>query len=196
VLADPSRRRLWTSAGIARTDVEVRVVDEADAPLPPGVVGEVVARGDVVMAGYWRNAEATAEALRNGWLHTGDLGYLDEQGYLFLQDRTRDVIITGGANVYCREVEDVLLRHPAIRDAVVFGIPDDEWGEAVMALVVPVRGSPLREADVIAFCREHLATYKKPKHVQFAEEIPRNAYGKVTRREIREPYWRGQSRKI
>ena len=196
VLADPSRRHLWASAGIARTDVEVRVVDEADGPVPRGTIGEVVARGDVVMAGYWGNPEATAEALRGGWLHTGDLGYLDEQGYLFLQDRKRDVIITGGANVYCREVEDALLRHPAIRDAVVFGIPDDEWGEAVMALVVPVPGTSLRDTDVIAFCRDHLATYKKPKYVQFADEIPRNAYGKVTRRELREPYWRGRSRKI
>jgi acyl-CoA synthetase (AMP-forming)/AMP-acid ligase II len=196
VLGDRSRRGLWTSAGIPRTDVEVRVVDEADASLPSGVVGEVVVRGDVVMAGYWRNPEATTEVLRNGWLHTGDLGYLDEHGYLFLQDRKRDVIITGGANVYCREVEDALLRHPTIHDAVVFGIPDDEWGEAVMAVVVPMPGAHLSEAEVIAFCRDHLAAYKKPKHVQFADEIPRNAYGKVTRRELREPYWRGRSRKI
>ena len=196
VLNDPAERRRLSSAGTARTDVEVRIVDETDAPLPPGAVGEVVLRGDVVMAGYWRNPEATAETLRNGWLHTGDLGYLDDHGYLFLQDRTRDVIITGGANVYCREVEEVLLRHPAIHDAVVFGIPDDEWGEAVMAVVVLAPGADLGEAATIAFCRDHLAGYKKPKRVEFVAEIPRNAYGKVTRRELREPYWHGRARRI
>jgi len=196
VLHDPAERGRLSSAGTARTDVEVRIVDEAGAPLPPGTVGEVALRGDVVMAGYWRNPEATAEALRNGWLHTGDLGYLDDRGYLFLQDRTRDVIITGGANVYCREVEDVLLRHPAIHDAVVFGIPDDEWGEAVMAVVVLAPGAALSEAETMAFCRDHLAGYKKPKRVEFVAEIPRNAYGKVTRRELREPYWQGRARRI
>ncbi len=196
VLADLEERRRLSSAGMARTDVEVRIVDETDTPLPPGAVGEVVLRGDVVMAGYWRNPEATAEALRNGWLHTGDLGYLDDRGYLFLQDRTRDVIITGGANVYCREVEDVLLRHPAIHDAVVFGVPDDEWGEAVMAVIVRAPGADLGEAETMAFCREHLAGYKKPKRVEFVAEIPRNAYGKVARRELREPYWQGRARRI
>lgn len=196
VLGDQPEPRRLSSAGTPRTDVEVRIVDGTGAPLPPGAIGEVVLRGEVVMAGYWRNPEATAEALRNGWLHTGDLGYLDDRGYLFLQDRTRDVIITGGANVYCREVEDVLLRHPAIHDAVVFGIPDDEWGEAVMAVVVLAPGADLSEAETMAFCRDHLAGYKKPKRVEFVAEIPRNAYGKVTRRELREPYWQGRARRI
>lgn len=196
VLTDASERSRWISAGTARTDVELRVVDDEDTPLPAGAVGEVVVRGDVVMAGYWRNAEATAETLRGGWLHTGDLGFLDDHGFLFLQDRKRDVIITGGANVYCREVEDILLRHPAIQDAVVFGVPDDEWGEAVMALIVVAPGAALSQAEAIAYCREHLAGYKKPKRVEIVAEIPRNAYGKVTRRELREPYWHGRTRRI
>lgn len=184
------------SAGTVRTDVEARVVDEDDNELPPGQPGEIVARGDVVMQGYWGNPEATAETLRNGWLHTGDIGMFDERGYLFLLDRAKDMIISGGNNVYPREVEEVIVQHPGVAQVVVVGIPDDYWGEAVHAVVVPEAGAELSAEEIIGFCGEHLAGYKKPKAVDFAEELPVSGYGKVLRREVRDRYWEGQGRAI
>lgn len=184
------------SAGIARTDVEVRVVDSEGNPLPVGQPGEVCARGDVVMRGYWNNDEATASALRDGWLYTGDIGEFDEHGYLFLLDRTKDMIVSGGNNVYPREVEEVLISHPAVDNVVVLGIPDEYWGEAVHAVVVPVPGSEVTGAELITFCAESLAGYKKPKAVEFVESLPVSAYGKVLRREVRDRYWSGHERKV
>ena len=185
------------SVGRIRTDVEARVVDADDRPLPAREAGEVVARGDVVMVGYWQDDDATAETLRGGWLHTGDIGWFDDGGYLFLMDRAKDVVITGGNNVYPREVEEVVLAHPGVAEAVVFGIPDDYWGEAVHAVVVREDGAPeLTAADVIAWCADHLAGYKKPKAVDFVDALPVSGYGKVLRREVREPYWAGRTRRI
>lgn len=184
------------SAGQVRTDVEARCVNQDDRPLPPGEAGEVVARGDVVMPGYWNNPEASAEALRGGWLHTGDIGYFDEEGYLFLLDRSKDMIISGGNNVYPREVEEVLIQHPDVADCVVFGIPDDYWGEAVHAVVVKRDGASLSAQAVIDFCGQNLAGYKKPKAVDFLDTLPVSGYGKVLRREIRDKYWQGQSNRI
>lgn len=184
------------SAGQTRTDVDAACVDENDEILPPGKPGEVVARGEIVMPGYWNNPEASKETLRNGWLHTGDIGYFDEEGYLFLLDRAKDMVITGGNNVYPREVEEVLILHPDIAECVVFGIPDDYWGEAVHAVVVKREGAELSDRDVIAFCGEHLAGYKKPKAVDFFDELPISGYGKVLRREIRDIYWQGRNSRI
>lgn len=184
------------SAGTIRTDVEVRIVDPHDNPVPIGEPGEVVARGDVVMAGYWGNEEATAETLRGGWLHTGDIGALDERGYLFLLDRAKDVIISGGNNVYPREVEEVIVRHPAVATAVVLGIPDDYWGEAVHAVVVLEPGAEATAEELIRFCGDHVAGYKKPKAVDFVDELPVSAYGKVQRREMRDKYWAGHTRRV
>ena len=184
------------SAGQIRTDVEARVVDGEDRPLPPGEAGEVVVRGDVVMAGYWNDPEATAEALRGGWLHTGDVGAFDERGYLFLLDRAKDVIITGGNNVYPREVEEVIVEHPAVANAVVLGVPHDYWGEAVHAVVVLEPGAEVTADEIIEFCGRSLAGYKKPKAVDFADELPVSGYGKVLRRELRERYWAGRERRI
>lgn len=184
------------SAGTIRTDVEARVVDENDNELPPGEPGEIVARGDIVMLGYWENPEATAETLRNGWLHTGDIGMFDERGYLFLLDRAKDMIISGGNNVYPREVEEIIVQHPQVAQVVVVGIPDDYWGEAVHAVVVPEQGAAPSAEEIIAFCGEHLAGYKKPKNVDFADELPVSGYGKVLRREVRDRYWEGQGRSI
>lgn len=184
------------SAGQTRTDVEAACVDEDDNLLPPGKPGEVVVRGEIVMPGYWNNPEASAEALRGGWLHTGDIGYFDEEGYLFLLDRAKDMVISGGNNVYPREVEEVLILHPDIAECVVFGIPDDYWGEAVHAVVVPRSGATLCSGDVIAFCGEHLAGYKKPKAVDFRDALPVSGYGKVLRREIRDEYWQGHGGRI
>ncbi|MES2492445.1 MAG: AMP-binding protein [Pseudomonadota bacterium] len=184
------------SAGQVRTDVEARCVDQHDRPLPPGEAGEVVARGDVVMPGYWHNPEATAEALRGGWLHTGDIGYFDERGFLFLLDRAKDMVISGGNNIYPREVEEVIILHPAVAACVVFGIPDDYWGEAVHAVVVAKPGAAVSARAIIDFCGEHMAGYKKPKAVDFVAELPISGYGKVLRREIRERYWQGQAGRI
>lgn len=184
------------SAGWSRTDVEVRIVDMEDRPLPPGEIGEIVARGDVVMLGYWNNPEATAETLRNGWLHTGDVGMMDEKGYLFLLDRAKDIIISGGNNVYPREVEEVIVQHPGVANCVVLGIPHDYWGEAVHAVVMREPGAELDQDEIIQFCAGYLAGYKKPKSVEIVDELPLSGYGKVQRRELREKYWEGHGRRI
>jgi acyl-CoA synthetase (AMP-forming)/AMP-acid ligase II len=175
------------SVGIARTGVEIRIGDEQDNPLTPGQIGEVLVRGDIVMAGYWNNDVATKETLRGGWLHTGDVGRLDDHGYLTLLDRSKDLIISGGNNIYPREVEDVLVTHPAIAECAVIGIPDHTWGESVHAIVYPRNGCAIDTAELIAYCAAHLAGYKKPRTIEVrSEPLPRNAYGKVLKRELRE----------
>jgi len=180
------------SAGTIRTDVEARVVDSEDRELAAGEAGEIVARGDVVMRGYWNNPEATAEALRGGWLHTGDIGMFDERGYLFLLDRAKDMIISGGNNVYPREVEEVIIQHPAVEMVVVLGIPDEYWGEAVHAVIVLNDPKGATEREIIDYCGQHLAGYKKPKAVDFVDALPVSGYGKILRREVRDRYWGGQ----
>jgi long-chain acyl-CoA synthetase len=184
------------SAGTIRTDVEACVVDAAGNPLPAGEVGEIVCRGDVVMLGYWEDPEATAEALRGGWLHTGDVGRIDEDGYLFLLDRAKDMIVTGGNNVYPREVEEVLVQHPAVATCVVLGVPHEYWGEAVHAVVVREAGAAATAAELIEHCGRSLAGYKKPKAVDFVDALPVSGYGKVLRREVRERYWAGYERRV
>jgi long-chain acyl-CoA synthetase len=184
------------SAGQVRTDVEAHCVDGDDNPLPAGQAGEVVARGDVVMPGYWNDLAASADALRGGWLHTGDIGYFDDQGYLFLLDRAKDMVISGGNNVYPREVEEVIILHPKVADCVVFGIPDEYWGEAVHAVVVPKDGETLTAQEIIIFCGDHMAGYKKPKAVDFVGDLPVSGYGKILRREVREAYWVGHENRI
>jgi long-chain acyl-CoA synthetase len=174
------------SVGAPRTDVLVRVVDEADRELPVGEIGEVVVRGDVVMAGYWQNPEATAETLRGGWLHTGDVGSFDDDGYLTLRDRSKDLIISGGMNIYPREVEEALLRHPGVRDVSVVGRPDPEWGEAVVAFVVSADGASPTPADLDQLCIDSIARYKRPKDYRFVDSLPTNNYGKVLKRELRD----------
>jgi acyl-CoA synthetase (AMP-forming)/AMP-acid ligase II len=174
-----------TSAGIPRTDVEIRVIDEDGSEVPPGERGEVVVRGDVVMAGYWDNPEATSAALSDGWLRTGDIGLVDATGYLHLLDRSKDMIISGGNNIYPREVEEALLAMPEVQATAVIGVPDSYWGESVHALVVLSDGASLTEEAVIDHCRSLLSSYKKPRTVEFVPELPTNAYGKVLKRELR-----------
>ena len=193
---DPAYPERLASAGTARTGVEIRVQDERGNVLGRGEVGEIAVRSDLVMKGYWRDPEATAKTIVDGWLKTGDVGYLDENGYLYILDRTKDLIISGGNNIYPREVEEVLLRHPAVQEACVFGVPDPEWGEAVKAVVVLKPGCTATEEELISFCRDHLASYKKPRSVDFVEELPKNAYGKVLKRELRNRYWQGRARKV
>jgi acyl-CoA synthetase (AMP-forming)/AMP-acid ligase II len=180
----PRWRERMQSVGFPRTDVEVRVVDDEDRELPAGEVGEVVVRGDVVMAGYWEQPDATAETLRGGWLHTGDLGSVDEDGCLTLRDRSKDLIISGGMNIYPREVEEALLNHPGVRAAAVVGRPDAEWGEAVVAFVVVDDERPAEE-DLDRTCLERIARFKRPKEYRFVEALPTNSYGKVLKRELR-----------
>jgi acyl-CoA synthetase (AMP-forming)/AMP-acid ligase II len=174
------------SVGSTRTDVEVRVVDDDGVPLPFGEIGEVVVRGDVVMPGYWNQPEATADTLRGGWLHTGDIGNFDEYGYLTLRDRSKDLIISGGMNIYPREVEETLLRHDAVRAVSVVGRPDDEWGESVVAFVVPAGEAPPTDEQLDQFCLDHIARFKRPKEYRFVDSLPTNNYGKVVKRELRD----------
>jgi acyl-CoA synthetase (AMP-forming)/AMP-acid ligase II len=193
---DPVRRRRLGSAGRETTGVQVRIVDDRDQPVPSGASGEIVVRGDLVMKGYWNRPDATAETLRNGWLHTGDIGHLDEDGYLYVTDRKKDMIISGGANIYPREVEEVICTHPAVQEVTVIGVPDKTWGESVKALVVLRPAAWAAEADIIEHCRARLASYKKPASVEFLAELPKSAYGKILKRELREPYWAGRSRNV
>jgi acyl-CoA synthetase (AMP-forming)/AMP-acid ligase II len=183
----PRWRDRLQSVGVPRTDVEVRVVDGGDRELPIGEVGEVVVRGDVVMAGYWNQPDATAETMRGGWLHTGDIGSFDAEGYVTLRDRSKDLIISGGMNIYPREVEEALLRHPGVRAAAVVGRPDREWGEAVVAFVVAAEGDAAPTADDLdRTCLKHIARFKRPKEYRFADALPTNNYGKVVKRELRD----------
>ncbi len=174
------------SVGLPRTDVEVLVVDDDGRALPVGEIGEVVVRGDVVMAGYWNQPEATAETLRGGWLHTGDMGSFDDEGYLTLRDRSKDLIISGGMNIYPREVEEALLRHAGVRAVSVVGRPDAEWGEAVVAFVVTEDGASITTAELDQLCLDTIARYKRPKDYRFVDGLPTNNYGKVLKRELRE----------
>ncbi|HEY5663169.1 MAG TPA: AMP-binding protein [Ilumatobacter sp.] len=183
----PRWRDHLQSVGFPRTDVEVRVVDEHDRELPVGEIGEVVVRGDVVMAGYWQQPEATAETLRGGWLHTGDVGSFDADGCLTLRDRSKDLIISGGMNIYPREVEEALLRHAGVRAAAVVGRPDPEWGEAVVAFVVAADGAPVPATDELdRLCLDHIARFKRPKEYRFVDALPTNNYGKVVKRDLRD----------
>jgi acyl-CoA synthetase (AMP-forming)/AMP-acid ligase II len=184
------------SAGMARTDVEIKIVDQDDKEYPSGQIGEIATRSDLVMKGYWRDPDASATALKNGWLHTGDVGYIDESGYLFLMDRSKDMIISGGENIYPREIEEVLIQHPAVHEVAVVGVPDVQWGEVVKAIVVLVPGKEADEAELIYFCKDRIASYKKPKSIDFIDVLPKNNYGKILKRELRAKYWQGKQRNL
>lgn len=185
---DPACERRLASAGREYPGVQVRIVDDDDHVLSPHQMGEIVTRSDLVMRGYWNQPDKTQQALRGGWLHTGDIGYLDEDGYLFLIDRKHDKIITGGLNVYPREVEEVLSTHPAVAQVAAFGIKDPFWGEAVTAAVVAREGMSLTDEELVAFCKERLAGYKRPKKIYFLDDLPKNLYGKVLRKELKKQF--------
>ena len=193
---DPIGLQRLASAGREITGVRIRILDDQDQEVPTGDMGEIVVRSDVVMKGYWNSPEATAETLRGGWLHTGDLGYVDSGGYLFITDRKKDMIISGGANIYPREVEEVIAQHPSVSEVAVIGVPDALWGESVKALVVAREDARTDEEGIIEYCRERLASYKKPKSVEFLSSLPKNAYGKVLKRDLREQYWIGEGRRV
>ena len=188
-MADPDRERRLASVGREYPGVRVWVVDENDQIQPAGQIGEVVTRSDLVMKGYWNSSSLTADIMRNGWLHTGDMGRYDKDGYVYIVDRKKDMIITGGENVYPREVEETMYAHPAISECAVFGIPHSKWVEAVHAVVVLKSGATTTPEDLIAFCKEKIAGYKAPKSVEIVEEIPKSATGKILKREMKKKYW-------
>jgi acyl-CoA synthetase (AMP-forming)/AMP-acid ligase II len=188
-------RRL-ASAGRPVLDCEVRIVDDEGRDASPGETGEIITRSEATMIGYWRLPEQTAQKLKDGWLHTGDMGFFDQDGYVYIVDRRDDLIISGGKNIYPREVEEVLYQHPAIREAVVVGVPHEYWGEAVKAVISLHQGAEVSQEAIIRFCGERMASYKKPKSVEMWEELPKGSSGKILRRKVREEYWKGLDRKI
>lgn len=190
---DPVRRK---SVGRAAPHCEVRIVDADDVELPRGKVGEIIVHGGNLMLGYWNRPEETAEALRNGWMHTGDVGWMDDEGYTYLTDRLKDMIISGGENVYSVEVEHCLGAHPAVATCAVIGVPDDRWGERVHAVVVPVAGSTVTLEDLRTFCAGRIAAYKVPRSMEVVDVLPLSTAGKVLKRELRRPYWAGQERAV
>ena len=195
-LALDSRSELLLSAGRAALSTQVRIVDEDDNPVAAGAIGEIVVRGPQVMKGYWNLPDETDEALRGGWMHTGDAGIIDEEGYIYIRDRVKDMIVSGGENVYPNVVENTLFQHPSIADVAVIGVPDQQWGETVKALVVLREGETATEEEVIDFCRDKMGGFERPRSVDFVSELPRNATGKVLKRVLREPYWEGHARRV
>jgi acyl-CoA synthetase (AMP-forming)/AMP-acid ligase II len=193
---DHLHKERLASAGMEALGFEVRIVDDADSEVSPGTVGEVICRGPAIMDHYWNAPEPTAEALRNGWMHTGDLGYRDPHGYVFVTDRKKDMIISGGENVYPREVEDVLFEHPEVLEAAVIGVPDERWGGRVHAVLVSNPGCELDPEQVLGFARSRLAAYKVPKSAELLAELPKNATGKVLKTVLREPWWQGRTRGV
>jgi long-chain acyl-CoA synthetase len=191
-MLDDARAR---TCGKAAVGIELRVLDAQGLDCATSEIGEVVIRGPNVMRGYWNKPEETARVLRDGWYHTGDMGHLDAEGHLFLVDRKKDMIISGGENVYGSEVEDALYRHPAVAEAAVFGIPDERWGEAVAAVVVP--RAPVGAEELVAHCRSLIAGYKVPRHIELRDTpLPKTGAGKILKRELRAPYWQGRERNI
>jgi long-chain acyl-CoA synthetase len=185
------------SAGRAALGCDLRIMDEDDDEAPPYTVGEICGRGPMVMLGYWKQPELTAHTLRSGWLHTGDGGYLDEEGFLYVVDRMKDMIVSGGENVYSAEVEEALYNHPAVAECAVIGVPDDTWGERVHAVVRLKPGSSATDKDLIAACHERIANYKCPRSVTIqSDPLPVSGAGKILKAELRRPYWAGREKRV
>ena len=194
---DPNGNPKMRSAGKPLPGVAIEIRDEDGKALPPGEVGEICIKGGSNMPGYWNLPEATEKTIgTDGWLRSGDAGYVDEDGYVYIHDRVKDMIISGGENIYPAEVESAIYGHPAIADVAVIGVPDDKWGEAVKACVVLKEGQSATPEDIITFTRERIAGFKCPKSIDFIEALPRNPSGKILRRELRAPYWVGKDRAV
>jgi long-chain acyl-CoA synthetase len=188
-------RRL-ASCGREIPGVQVRVVRDDGTEVRPGEVGEIVMRGPNIMLGYWKLPDASAEALRGGWMHSGDLATVDDEGYIYIVDRAKDMIITGGENVYSTEVEDALYKHPAVLEAAVIGVPDERWGERVHAVVVLKPGQHVAPTELSDFCRRHIAAYKIPRSVEFVDALPKTGSGKIQKSVLREQHWQGYERRV
>ena len=196
VTDDKSAKRL-TSCGKPVDGVDVRVINEECSDVRPGEVGEIIARGANIMVGYWKRPDETEDTVRDGWLHTGDLATVDEDGYIYLVDRKKDMIVTGGENVYSTEVEAVLYEHPSIKEAAVIPIPDRDWGEAVHACIAVRDGKQVTAEELEEFCRERLANYKVPRSIEFIEgELPKGGTGKILKKQLKERYWKDRERRI
>ncbi|MCI0850143.1 MAG: long-chain-fatty-acid--CoA ligase [Chloroflexi bacterium] len=187
---------LLLSAGRPVAGTQLRIVDEDDKPVPHGTIGEIIGRGPQLMRGYWNLADESAQALKGGWMHTGDAGVMDGDGYIYVQDRVKDMIVSGGENVYPRAVEEVIFQHPAVADTAVIGVPDAQWGETVKAIVVLREGETATGDEIMDFCRGKLGGFERPRSVDFIAELPRNPTGKVLKRELREPFWKGHKRRV
>jgi long-chain acyl-CoA synthetase len=197
VVTDENSAQRLASCGKPVQGVDVRVVKEDGSDANPGEVGEIIARGPNIMLGYWKRPEDTEDVLRDGWLHTGDLATVDEDGYIYLVDRKKDMIVTGGENVYSTEVEAVLYAHPAVKEAAIIPIPDPDWGEAVHACIALRDGKQATAEELVEFCRAHLANYKVPRSIEFIEsELPKGGTGKILKKQLRERYWTGRARRI
>jgi len=194
---EPANAGRTGSAGRAVVGCEVRILDPDDREVPRGTVGEICGRGPVVMLGYWNQPELTAHTLRNGWLHTGDGGTMDEDGFVYVVDRLKDMIISGGENVYSAEVEAALYHHPAVAECAVIGVPDEQWGERVHAIVRLKADTAATEAELIESCRARIAGYKCPRSMTLRDEpLPLSGAGKILKSELRKPYWEGRERRV
>jgi acyl-CoA synthetase (AMP-forming)/AMP-acid ligase II len=190
------KQGILRSAGFPHIGVHVRIVDEEDDDVGPGEIGEIVVKSKAVMKEWWKKPEETAKTIVDGWVHTGDMGRYDEQGYIYIVDRKKDMIVSGGENIFPREVEEVLYGHEGVLEAAVIGIPDPYWVEKVHAVVVPKPGARVDETELIEHCKARLAHYKSPKSIALVSELPKNPAGKILKRQIRAPYWDGQDRTI
>ena len=193
---DPDNPERLASCGSPLAGIQVALLDDDGNEVPTGAVGEICVRGPLVMAGYWKRAEETAEAFRGGWLHTGDMARCDEDGFLYIVDRAKDMIISGGFNVYPREVEDVLASHPAVAEAAVIGVPDEKWGEAVKAIVVLKPGAAVTAEELTALVREKKGPVQASKSLEFADDLPLTPLGKPDKKALRARYWQGQERQV
>ncbi|MGE5150346.1 MAG: AMP-binding protein [Rhodospirillaceae bacterium] len=193
---DPNDARKLLSCGYAQEGVELRIVGDDGKDLASGQVGEIAVRSEQVMGSYWKLPEATARAVQGDWFFTGDAGYLDDKGYLYIYDRVKDMIVSGGENIYPAEVESALFGHPSVADVAVIGVPDERWGEAVKAVVVKKPGADVTPAELINWARERIAGYKLPKSVDFIEALPRNPTGKILKRDLRKAYWGKRGRQV
>ena len=200
--ADEHRRalageaHLLLAAGRPLPGTALRIADDDDRTCAPGEIGQILARGPQIVPGYWMMEEATSDFLKDGWAHTGDAGETDEEGYLYIRDRIKDMVVSGGENIYPREIENVLFDHPHIIDAAVIGVPDAKFGEALLAVIVTDTGGEISTDEVIAFCRTRLGGYKVPRRVTCVAELPRNASGKVLKQDLRKPYWSDGTRGV
>ena len=193
---DENEIKRLASCGQPAIDVDVKVVDEQDNELGPNEVGEIAARHAWLMKGYWNKPERTKETIKDGWVYTGDMGYVDNDGFLYIVDRMRDMIVSGGENIYPREIEEVLYSHPSVREAAVIGVPSPKWGEDVKAIIALKEGEKADEEEIIEFCKDKLASFKKPKTVEFLKELPKTGSGKIYKKMLRDQYWKGLGRKV